>query len=91
MKRKGKGYRYLGKKVKDVKKKGLDALSEYKGILKSIKKDYKAERISEKTARGRLLLLYRLSFKKNNSKIKDVPAEKLRKLRKEIKEAMKSL
>jgi len=53
---------YLGKRVPDIKQKGnLDALKELKGIRDAIVSDYKRGRISQRTAQGRMLLLYRIA------------------------------
>ncbi|RLE55828.1 MAG: hypothetical protein DRJ40_07350 [Thermoprotei archaeon] len=76
-------YVYLGKKVKDIGKKGLDRPSEYLAIARAIAQDYKAGRISKKTAHGRFLLLYRLVDK--NSKLK-VPKSVKERLKRKIKE-----
>jgi len=84
-----KRYKYLGKRVKDVGKKGLDKISEYRGILRAIIKDLKSGKISKKTARGRLLLLYRLTFPSKNKKIRGVSKTTLKRLRSEIRNAMK--
>ena len=48
---------YLGKRVKDTGKKGLDKLSEVRGIARNILKDYRKKRISYKTAMSRMNLL----------------------------------
>lgn len=48
---------YLGKRVKDTRKKGLDNLNEVRGIARNILKDYRKKRISYKTAMSRLNLL----------------------------------
>ncbi len=84
-------YKYLGKRVKDRGKKGLDSASEFYGIMKAIEKDWKKGRISARTARGRLLLLYRLSFKKNNSKIQHLSNSTLQKIRRRIKKLMEEI
>jgi len=84
-------YKYLGKKVRDVGMRGLDTLREFYGIARAIVRDYKAKRIKRKTAMGRLLLLYRLTFKKNNSKIKHLSTASLRRLRDYIKTLMQSI
>ena len=81
-------YKYLGRRVKDRREKGLDSAREFYDIMKAIMRDYKAGRISARTARGRLLLLYRLSFKKNNSKIRHLKNSTLQKIRRRIKELM---
>lgn len=86
-----KNYKYLGKKVEDIGKKGLDNIKEYYDIANAIIEDYKKGRISKRVAEGRLLLLYRLSFKKNNKKIENIPNEKLTKLRKYLKKLMRQL
>ncbi len=87
----GRRYKYLGRRVKDRGKKGLDSASEFYGIMKAIIRDWKAGRISAKTARGRLLLLYRLSFKKNNSKIQHLSNSTLQRIRRRIKKLMEEV
>lgn len=87
----GANYKYLGKKVKDWGIKGLDSAREFYGIIRAIKQDLRKGVIDRKTARGRLLLLYRLSFKKNNSKIKHLSDRTLQNIRKRIKEEMRKL
>ena len=84
-------YKYLGRKVKDRGNKGLDSAKEFYDIIKAIKQDYRKGRIDKNTARGRLLLLYRLSFKKNNSKIKHLSDKTLWNIRKKNKEEMRKL
>ncbi|MFA4641217.1 hypothetical protein [Pyrococcus kukulkanii] len=84
-------YKYLGKRVRDIGKKGLDRPSEFRAIMKAIVRDYRKRRISKQTAKGRLLLLYRLTFKKNNKKLKNVSVKTLSRLRREIREAMSRL
>ena len=91
MRKSGRKYKYLGKRVKDRGKKGLDSAREFYDIMKAIMRDYKAKRISAKTARGRLLLLYRLSFKKNNSKIQHLSNKTLARIRKHIKNLLKEV
>jgi len=81
--------KYLGKKVKDIGKVGLDKAKEFLGILKNIIKDLKKKRISKKTAMGRLMLLYRLTFPSKNSKVRNMPKSVREKIRKKIREAMK--
>jgi len=83
-------YKYLGKRVKDIRPKGLTHVKEVKAILRAIKKDVRAGRISKKVAKGRLLLLYRLTFKKNNSKLKASLRTRVR-LRRMIKNAMSNI
>lgn len=65
-----KNKKYLGKKVKDFGKVGLDRPKEFIQIAKKIKSDVKSGRISKKTARGRFGLLSRLLNPKKNSKIR---------------------
>lgn len=84
-------YKYLGKKVKDRRKMGLDSMYDFYDISSAIMQDYKKGKISKKVAQGRLLLLYRLTFKKNNSKIKHLDAKTLNKIRKKIKKTMSEL
>lgn len=72
---------YLGTRVRDLPKKGrLDRASEFIRIAKAIYRDWRSGRISWKKAQGRLLLLYRLTYKKYNSNlaIKQSTAKKLR-------------
>lgn len=83
-----KQYKYLGKKVKDVGSKGLDRVKEYRSILNAIVREAKKGVIKKNTARGRLLLLYRLVDK--NEKFKASPKTK-QKLKEEIREAMRKL
>ncbi len=84
-------YKYLGKTVKDTGEKGLDNPSEFRGIIKSIISDYKEGKIPKETAKGRLLLLYRLTFPEYNHKVSKISEKTLENVRKEIKEAMKEL
>ena len=84
-------YKYLGRRVKDRGKKGLDSAREFYDIMNAIMRDWKKRRISAKTARGRLLLLYRLSFKKNNSKIKHLQNSTLQRIRRRIKKLMEEI
>ncbi|ABN58502.1 conserved hypothetical protein [Pyrococcus abyssi virus 1] len=51
------GYVYLGKRVKDRGKKGLDSIVEVEDIAKAIVNDLKAHRISYRTAMSRMNLL----------------------------------
>ena len=84
-------YTYLGKRVEDIGNNGLDHPEEFRGILKCILSDYERGKISKDTAKGRLLLLYRLTFPEHNHKVSKIPEKELEKIRKEIKEAMKEL
>ena len=84
-------YKYLGSKVKDVKRGGLDSISEFERIKKAIVEDYKKGKISQDTARGRLLLLYNLTFKDKNSKIAHIAESKLKKMRDRIRDTMNAL
>ena len=81
---KEKRYKYLGKEVIDVGDEGLDSIPEFYGIANAIWRDWKEGKITTKTAIGRLLLLKRLSYKKNNRKIADIPEEDLEEVRKFI-------
>jgi len=56
---------YLGHRVPDSKKPGLDNPSEVKGITQKVLQDYKKGRISYKTAMSRLNLL-KLIVKKDS-------------------------
>jgi hypothetical protein len=62
-------YKYLGRRVRDIGRKGLSNKSEFINIARLIVEDYRKGRISFRTADGRLLLLYRLTYKKNNSNL----------------------
>jgi len=84
-------YKYLGKKVPDIKRKGLDTIKEFYGIMRAIVRDVKARRISRNVARGRLLLLYRLTFPKYNSKVKGISKTTLEKVRRDIKKLMSQI
>jgi len=83
-------YKYLRKRVKDINGPGLDSKKEFEEIAEKIIEDYKKGRITKKTAKGRLLLLYRLTYKKNNSKIR-FGRKTANKLRKKIKKMMEEL
>lgn|GEM_PF-2648987 len=50
---KGKRNIYLGKRVKDTRKPGLDNLGEVRGIANAIIKDYQNKKISYRTAMSR--------------------------------------
>jgi len=81
-------YKYLGKRVKDRGKKGLDTVSEYREIKNAILNDVKKGKITPQTARGRLLLLLRLVDR--NSKF-NASAKTKSKLKAEIRNAMKQI
>ena len=83
-------YKYLGKRVRDIKPKGLTHAKEVKKIMQAIVNDRKAGKITKRTARGRLLLLYRLTFKKNNSNLKVSRRTRIR-LRRMIRNAMSKI
>ncbi len=82
---------YLGRRVRDVGKEGLDKPKEFRGIKKAILRDYKTGKISKKKARGRLLLLLRLTYIENNSKVRKISPKTRKRLREEIREAMRRL
>jgi len=82
--------KYLGGRVRDVGRKGLSSVREFNSIIKAIMQDYFAGKINKRTAKGRLLLLYRLSYKKNNSNINFSYATG-EKIRKKIKKYMRAL
>jgi len=81
---------YLGRKVKDIGKKGLSNKKEFYDIINAIKNDYKKGKIKKRQALGRLLLLYRLTFKKNNSNL-NISRKTQTQIRNKIKETMKEL
>lgn len=72
---------YLGKRVKDVRKPGLDSLKEVKGISQAILRDYRSGKIDKKTASGRFARLHNTVIPKD-SKLKG----KKRKAKKIVKE-----
>jgi len=80
--------KYLGVSVKDIGKKGLSNKKEFEKIMLKIVKDLKNNKIKYNTYKGRLLLLYRLTYKKNNSNLK-LSNKTLNDLRKRIKNLMK--
>ena len=84
-------YVYLGKRVPDVGKPGLDRPSEFRKIERAIVRDYKSGRISKRKARGRLLLLYRLTDPRKNSNVKDWSPRTRKSVRSDIRKAMRSL
>ena len=82
-------YVYLGRRVRDVNKPGLDSLSEVKGIAGAIISDYKRGKISYKKAMSRMNLLElvvvkskKLKDKKKAREIVDAARVKLQKMRK---------
>ncbi|MEM5821040.1 MAG: hypothetical protein QXP34_01825 [Candidatus Aenigmatarchaeota archaeon] len=82
---------YLGKRVRDVRKKGLDSVSEFYGIMREIMKDYRSGRIDAKKARGRLLLLYLLTFRRKNKNVMAIPKKQRIKIRNDIKKLLRKL
>lgn len=60
---------YLGTKVKDIGRKGLDTLKEVEDICKAIIQDFKSRNISYATAVKRLIFL-KTTVIKRNSKLK---------------------
>ena len=84
-------YKYLGVKVRDIGKEGLDSPEEFKQIADAIIRDYKNGEIDEATARGRLLLLYRLTYPTKNKKVRSWSASTRRRIRNYILHLMRSL
>ena len=81
---------YLGKRVKDRPVKGnLDHLSELREIRDAIIKDFKRGRISQRTAQGRMLLLYRIAKKDKDFEGKRRRAEAI--VKKGFKELSKAI
>ena len=78
-------YKYLGRRIKDKGKKGLDRPSEFLGIARAIVRDRKAGKISKATARGRLALLLRLTNPSKNSKVRNWSARTRARVRNVIK------
>jgi hypothetical protein len=69
---------YLGKVVKDVRKKGLDTLTEVEAICKAIINDFKKRKITYRTAMSRLNLLSLIITKSKNFKgLKEKNAKKI--------------
>ena len=89
--RTGRVTKYLGHRVPDVAGAGLDSPREFRQILKNIVRDYKSGCISRATARGRLLLLYRLTYPSKNQKIRKLSPRTRQELRAEIRRAMERL
>ena len=77
--------------VRDVGRKGLDSPREYEAILRRIVQDYRKGRISGRTARGRLLLLLRLTYPSHNRKAARISPATRRRLREEIRRALERL
>ncbi|WP_290597700.1 MULTISPECIES: hypothetical protein [unclassified Archaeoglobus] len=82
---------YLGKRVKDVGMEGLDDPREFKGIMRAIENDLKNRRISIQEARGRLLLLYRLTDPSKNSKVRNWSNKTRSQIQQEIRRKMSQL
>ncbi len=57
---------YLGKRVPDTGRPGLDNLTEVEGISKAIIEDYEKGRISKRTANGRFALLCNVIIPKDS-------------------------
>ena len=87
----GRKTKYLGHRVRDVGGAGLDSPQEFRGILRDILRDYRRGCISEGTARGRLLLLYRLTYPSKNRKARRISPRTRRRLRAMIKQAMETI
>jgi len=83
--------KYLGKRVKDVRKKGLDSYSEFIAIANAVIKDYKAKKITKNVARGRLLLLWRLTDPQKNSKAKALTVAQRKKILDYTRKLMRTL
>ncbi len=79
-------YVYLGKRVKDIGRKGLDHPKEYYGIRKAIVSDVRKGRISRKKGRGRLLLLYHLA-----KTDKDLKTKQKKRIMKSVRVSMKEI
>jgi len=86
-----KRYKYLGKKVQDIGAQGLDRPSEFEGITEAILEAYESGEIDERTARGQLLLLLRLTYPKNNRKVRDWSPRTRERIRRMIRRAMTQL
>lgn len=80
---------YLGTRVKDRRGKGLDSPSEFYDIIDAILDDTEEGRIDPATARGRLLLLLRLTYPSKNKKARKIAPSTRKEIRREIRKAMK--
>lgn len=80
-----KRYVYLGKRVRDTGRRGLDRPKEFIGIAKAIARDYKAGRISKRKALGRYMLLMRLTSPKHNRKVRSWSPKTRARVRAEIR------
>lgn len=89
--RTGRVTKYLGHRVPDVAGAGLDSPKEFRQILKGIMRDYRTGCISRATARGRLLLLYRLTYPSKNRKVQKLSPRARQELRAEIRRALEKL
>ena len=83
--------KYLGKRVRDTGLKGLDRPREYRDIMKAILDDARKGRIKRSTARGRLLLLYKLTYPEHNSKARGISSRTRERLRREIRRVMREV
>ena len=85
-------YRYLGKRVPDIRKHGLDTATEVREIARLIEVDYRKKRISYRTAMARYNLL-ELLLKKNKKLAHLSPGtkESLRREIEDYKERIKQL
>lgn len=88
--RTGRKTEYLGHRVKDTRKPGLDNLSEVKGIIKKILEDHRKRRINYRTAVSRLNLLKLITKKDEDFKRKGL-RRKAWKLIEEGREKLKRL
>lgn len=82
---------YLGTRVKDVGKEGLDDPREFRGIMRAIENDLKNRRIDIQEARGRLLLLYRLTDPSKNKKVRNWSERTRTQIQQEIRRKMSQL
>ncbi len=89
--RTGRVTKYLGHRVPDIGGAGLDSPKEFRAIKNAILRDYRSGCISRGTARGGLLLLYRLTYPKHNSKASGISPRTRETLRKEIRDALRRI
>ena len=82
-------YVYLGKRVKDIRGKGLDTVKECKEIADAILEDYKNGEIEYKTAMSRLNLLELIASK--NSKYSQYQEYECRKYVDKVREELQAL
>lgn len=89
--RSGRRYKYLGRRVRDTGRPGLDRPSEFIAIARAVVRDRRTGRISRRTARGRLLLLYRLTDPRRNGKVRGWSSTTRERVRRAIRRYMEEV